>query len=30
MTGDEVRHVFEAMVPQEEIDRLCRQVGVLN
>lgn len=27
MTGDEVRQVFEAMVPQEEIDRLCPQCG---
>ncbi len=30
MTGDEVRHVFEAMLPQEEIDRLCQQVGVIE
>jgi len=30
MTGDEVRQVFEAMVPQEEIDRLCQQVGVIE
>jgi hypothetical protein len=25
MTGDEVRQVFEAMLPQEEIDRFCRK-----
>jgi hypothetical protein len=30
MTGDEVRHVFEAMWPQEEIDRLCQQLGVIE
>ena len=30
MTGDEVRQVFEAMWPQEEIDRLCQQVGVIE
>jgi hypothetical protein len=30
MTGDEVRHIFEAMLPQEEIDRLCQQVGVIE
>jgi hypothetical protein len=30
MTGDEVRQVFEAMVPQEEIDRLCEQFGVVE
>jgi hypothetical protein len=30
MTGDEVRHVFEAMLPQEEIDRLCQQLGVIE
>jgi hypothetical protein len=23
MTGDDVREVFEAILPQEEIDRLC-------
>ena len=28
MTGDEVRPVFEAMRPQDEIDRLCQQCGV--
>ena len=27
MTGDEVRQVFEAMLPQEEIDRLCQPCG---
>jgi hypothetical protein len=30
MTGDEVRQVFEAMLPQEEIDRLCKQFGVVE
>src|SRR5262245_64957283 len=30
MTGDEVRQVFEAMLPQEEIDRLCEQFGVIE
>jgi putative transposase len=30
MTGDEVRHVFEAMLPQEEIERLCQQLGVIE
>jgi DDE family transposase len=30
MTGDEVRQVFEAMLPQEEIDRLCQQFGVVE
>ena len=29
MTGDEVRQVFEAMLPQQEIDRLCQQCGVI-
>ena len=29
MTGDEVREVFEAMLPQEEIDHLCEQFGVI-
>ena len=28
MTGDEVRAVFEAIVPQEEIDHLCEPFGV--
>lgn len=30
MTGDEVREVFEARWPQEEIDRLCQQCGVIE
>jgi putative transposase len=30
MTGDEVREVFEARWPQEEIDRLCQQFGVVE
>ena len=30
MIGDEVRQVFEAMLPQEEIDRLCQQWGVIE
>ena len=30
MTGDEVREVFEAILPQEEIDRLCQQFGVVE
>jgi len=30
MTGDEVREVFETMLPQEEIDRLCQQFGVIE
>jgi hypothetical protein len=30
MTGDEVRQVFEAILPQEEIDRLCQQFGVVE
>src|SRR6266516_4895257 len=29
MTGDEVREVFEAMLPQEEIDHFCEQFGVI-
>jgi putative transposase len=29
MTGDEVREVFEAMWPQEEIDHFCEQFGVI-
>jgi hypothetical protein len=28
MTGDEVRQVFEAMLPHVEIDRLCEEGGV--
>jgi hypothetical protein len=30
MTGDEVRQVFETMLPQAEIDRLCQQCGVIE
>ena len=30
MTGDEVRQVFEDMLPQEEIDGLCQQFGVIE
>jgi hypothetical protein len=30
MTGDEVRQVFEAILPQEEIDRLCEPCGVIE
>jgi hypothetical protein len=30
MTGDEVRTVFEQMLPQEEIDRLCQPCGVME
>ena len=30
MTGDDVRTVFEQMLPQEEIDRLCQQCGVIE
>jgi hypothetical protein len=30
MTGDEVRQGFEAMLPQEEIARLCQQCGVIE
>jgi len=29
MTGDEVREVFEAMLPQQELDRLCTPFGVI-
>jgi hypothetical protein len=29
MTGDEVREVFEAMLPQEEIDHFCEPFGVI-
>jgi hypothetical protein len=29
MTGDEVRQVFEAVLPQDVIDRLCQQYGVI-
>jgi putative transposase len=30
MIGDEVRQVFEAMLPQETIDRLCQEFGVIE
>jgi hypothetical protein len=30
MTGDAGRQVCEAMVPQEEIDRLCQEFGVIE
>jgi hypothetical protein len=30
MIGDEVRQVFEDMVPQEEIDGLCQPFGVIE
>ena len=30
MTGDEVRQVFEAMLPQDAIDRLCQECGVIE
>jgi putative transposase len=30
MTGDEVRQVFEAMLPHAEIERLCQQYGVIE
>ena len=30
MTGEEVRQVFETMLPQDEIDRLCQQCGVIE
>ena len=30
MTGEDVRHMFEAMLPQDEIDRLCVQCGVIE
>jgi hypothetical protein len=30
MTGAAVRQVFEAMWPQEEIDRLCQACGVIE
>jgi hypothetical protein len=29
MTGDDVRTVVEQMLPQDEIDRLCQQCGVI-
>jgi putative transposase len=30
MTGDEVRTVFEQLLPQDEIGRLCQQCGVIE
>jgi hypothetical protein len=30
MTGDDVRIVFEPMLPQDEMDRLCQQCGVIE
>jgi hypothetical protein len=30
LTGDEVRQVFEAMLSQEEIDRLGQEFGVVH
>jgi DDE family transposase len=30
MTGDDVRTVFEQMLPQAELDRLCQQCGVIE
>src|SRR6266508_2162871 len=30
MTGEDVRQVFEAILPQEEIDRLCVPCGVIE
>jgi putative transposase len=30
MTGEDVRHVFEALLPREEIDRLCMPCGVIE
>jgi hypothetical protein len=30
MTGEDVRHVFEAMLPRDEIDRLCMPCGVIE
>jgi len=30
MTGDDVQTVFEQMLPQDEIDRLCQQCGVIE
>jgi putative transposase len=29
MTGEDVRQVFEAILPQEAIDRVCRECGVI-
>jgi len=30
MTGEDVRHVFEAMWPPDEIERLCTPCGVIE
>ena len=30
MTGDDVRTAFEQMLPQDEIDRLCQEYGVIE
>ena len=30
MTGDDGRTVFEPRLPQEEMDRLCQQCGVIE
>jgi putative transposase len=30
MTGEDVRQVFEAILPQQEIERLCAQCGVIE
>ena len=30
MTGEDVHHVFEAILPRDEIDRLCMQCGVIE
>jgi hypothetical protein len=30
MTGEDVRQVFEAVLPHEEIERLCAQLGVIE
>jgi putative transposase len=30
MTGEDVRQVFEAILPQQDLDRLCAQCGVIE
>ena len=30
MTGADVHNIFDAILPQEEIDRLCMQFGVIE
>src|SRR5215207_7921039 len=30
MTGDDMRRVFEQILPQDEMDRLCQQCGVIE